>query len=74
MNQQACENGGCCWNPTWEGGPAWCFYPAGVEAPLPHANTYVHLFEWRWTDIALECENFLAQNGSFFFSFFFSLI
>ncbi|MCL4141012.1 UNVERIFIED_CONTAM: hypothetical protein GTU68_028959, partial [Idotea baltica] len=23
----------------------------------------VHLFEWRWDDIALECERFLSQNG-----------
>ena len=45
------------------GGPAWCFYPQGVTPPLPHADTYVHLFEWRWPDIALECENFLGPNG-----------
>ena len=23
----------------------------------------VHLFEWKWADIARECENFLAPNG-----------
>lgn len=23
----------------------------------------VHLFEWRWADIAAECERFLAPNG-----------
>jgi alpha-amylase len=23
----------------------------------------VHLFEWKWNDIARECENFLAPNG-----------
>src|SRR5690349_20379870 len=23
----------------------------------------VHLFEWKWADIAAECENFLAPNG-----------
>lgn len=23
----------------------------------------VHLFEWKWSDIARECENFLAPNG-----------
>lgn len=23
----------------------------------------VHLFEWKWTDIAAECERFLAPNG-----------
>jgi len=24
---------------------------------------FVHLFEWKWTDIALECETFLGPNG-----------
>lgn len=23
----------------------------------------VHLFEWRWIDIALECETYLSQHG-----------
>ena len=23
----------------------------------------VHLFEWKWDDIAAECERFLAPNG-----------
>lgn len=26
-------------------------------------NTIVHLFEWKWSDIADECEGFLAQKG-----------
>jgi alpha-amylase len=26
-------------------------------------NGIVHLFEWKWADIARECENFLAPNG-----------
>lgn len=26
-------------------------------------NGIVHLFEWKWSDIALECERFLAPNG-----------
>ncbi|KAL5288355.1 Amy-d.2 family protein [Megaselia abdita] len=26
-------------------------------------NTIVHLFEWKWDDIANECENFLAPKG-----------
>ena len=26
-------------------------------------QTMVQLMEWKWTDIALECENFLAANG-----------
>lgn len=26
-------------------------------------SVIVHLFEWKWTDIAKECETFLAPNG-----------
>ncbi|KAI8039944.1 hypothetical protein M5D96_007369 [Drosophila gunungcola] len=26
-------------------------------------NTIVHLFEWKWSDIAEECESFLAPRG-----------
>jgi len=26
-------------------------------------TSIVHLFEWRWADIAEECERFLAPNG-----------
>lgn len=26
-------------------------------------TTFVHLFEWRWTDIATECEQFLGPKG-----------
>lgn len=26
-------------------------------------TSIVHLFEWRWADIALECERYLAPNG-----------
>lgn len=45
----------------------------GVLIPLlnayhdPHyvrnRSVMVHLFEWKWTDIADECERFLAPNG-----------
>lgn len=35
------------WNPHWWTG----------------RSAMVHLFEWRWADIANECENFLAPNG-----------
>ncbi|GLH05681.1 Alpha-amylase [Gryllus bimaculatus] len=34
-------------NPNWWGG----------------RNTIVHLFEWKFSDIASECENYLAPNG-----------
>lgn len=26
-------------------------------------STMVHLFEWKWDDIAAECENFLGPKG-----------
>jgi len=33
--------------------------------PNTHSGTtsIVHLFEWRWADIAHECERYLAPNG-----------
>ena len=43
---------------------------AGTKQAEPtHAQTspprtvFVHLFEWKWTDIAQECETFLGPNG-----------
>nr|AWU67110.1 putative alpha-amylase [Crangon crangon] len=36
----------------------------GYETPACNGKTViVHLFEWRWTDVALECERFLAGAG-----------
>ncbi|CAL4138325.1 unnamed protein product, partial [Meganyctiphanes norvegica] len=36
----------------------------GYENPACDGKqVIVHLFEWKWTDIALECERFLAQAG-----------
>jgi hypothetical protein len=29
----------------------------------PNRHTAVHLFEWKWTDIAKECEEFLGPYG-----------
>lgn len=29
----------------------------------PGRTSIVHLFEWRWNDIALECERYLAPKG-----------
>lgn len=29
----------------------------------PGRTAIVHLFEWRWADIALECERYLAPKG-----------
>ncbi|HSH02881.1 MAG TPA: carbohydrate-binding module family 20 domain-containing protein [Anaerolineae bacterium] len=41
---------------------------ARPDAPIVHAaepprTAFVHLFEWKWTDIAQECENFLGPAG-----------
>lgn len=30
---------------------------------VPGRKGIVHLFEWKWSDIALECEGFLASHG-----------
>ncbi|XP_062335950.1 pancreatic alpha-amylase-like [Osmerus eperlanus] len=48
-----------------------CLLALGLGLSLPHyhfhtksgSSTIVHLFEWRWNDIAEECERFLAPNG-----------
>lgn len=38
--------------------------PAEVaETGRVTGDVFVHLFEWRWPDIAAECENFLGPNG-----------
>ena len=38
--------------------------PVGYVNPACDSKqVIVHLFEWKWIDIALECERFLAQNG-----------
>jgi len=31
-SEAACNAQGCCWSPTWNGGPAWCFYPTSSGA------------------------------------------
>ncbi|KAL4707764.1 hypothetical protein ACJJTC_001710 [Scirpophaga incertulas] len=35
----------------------------GRTNQLPDRSTIVHLFEWKWKDIADECERFLAPKG-----------
>lgn len=38
---------------------------AGISTPVhaeEQATTFVHLFEWRWQDVAQECEDFLGPN------------
>lgn len=34
-----------------------------MAQPDLQADTFVHLFEWRWHDIAKECEDFLGPKG-----------
>uniref|UniRef100_A0A8D0GNC6 Alpha-amylase n=1 Tax=Sphenodon punctatus TaxID=8508 RepID=A0A8D0GNC6_SPHPU len=41
-------------------GVCWAQYISNTK---PGRTAIVHLFEWRWTDIALECERYLAPNG-----------
>jgi len=36
-------------------------FPAYAERP--GRSVFVHLFEWKWKDIALECERFLGPKG-----------
>ena len=33
------------------------------ELTKSNSDVFVHLFEWRWPDIARECEDFLGPNG-----------
>lgn len=49
-----------------------CLFAVGLGLSLPYfhsqttkngRSTIVHLFEWRWNDIADECERYLAPNG-----------
>lgn len=40
-----------------------CWTQYSSKNPKPARTSIVHLFEWRWVDIALECESFLAPNG-----------
>jgi alpha-amylase len=34
-----------------------------ISGPPPAGGAFVHLFEWKWTDIAAECENYLGPAG-----------
>ncbi len=34
-----------------------------ASAPNPSRSVYVHLFEWKWSDIANECETWLGPKG-----------
>ncbi len=37
--------------------------PITTQATQGSGDVFVHLFEWRWPDIAAECEKFLGPNG-----------
>jgi alpha-amylase len=37
--------------------------PPSTLGAAPPGSAFVQLFEWRWTDIALECENYLGAAG-----------
>lgn len=37
--------------------------PARISGPPPAGGAFVHLFEWKWPDIAAECENYLGKAG-----------
>ena len=42
-----------------------CWRVAAQHDPnnLPDRQIMVHLFEWKWNDIADECERFLSKMG-----------
>ncbi|EYB96729.1 hypothetical protein Y032_0147g2579 [Ancylostoma ceylanicum] len=42
---------------------AYNYYWYDYPQTLPNRQTMVHLFEWKWLDIAEECENFLQYYG-----------
>ncbi len=37
--------------------------PTALPWGKPTAGVFVHLFEWRWDDVARECEEYLGPNG-----------
>lgn len=77
IKKQDCESEGCCWAKSNSGAP-WCFKsrnslpkpPPKIDidespamSPRGHSMAFVHLFEWKWDDIAEECEQFLGPKG-----------
>ncbi|KAL1504259.1 hypothetical protein AB1Y20_010668 [Prymnesium parvum] len=67
VDQSACESRGCCWQPSPSSSAPWCFYssspPSPSPSPLASHGAIVQLFQWRWTDVAAECCDFLGPNG-----------
>ena len=37
--------------------------PATAGAPDPNRTVFVQLFEWKWSDVARECETYLGPKG-----------
>ena len=48
---------------VWGFGLAVALAAATVAVSAGNPNTFVHLFEWSWDDIAHECEAFLGPKG-----------
>ncbi len=58
------------WSYTLTSGPPPTPTPSPTPIPTPNPpptttarTVFVHLFEWKWADIAQECENFLGPMG-----------
>jgi hypothetical protein len=65
-NEPWCFNAGSSPSPTPSPSPSPSPTPsAGSNAknPISGQDTFVHLFEWKWSDVALECEQFLGPKG-----------
>ena len=39
------------------------FLPVNAQPSSDPRTVFVHLFEWKWTDIAKECETHLGPKG-----------
>jgi alpha-amylase len=48
---------------TTQGAPTTVPAATAVASPTTPRTVFVHLFEWKWTDIAKECENYLGPKG-----------
>ena len=44
------------------GDPTWAGYYGNYDCNNGK-DVFVHLFEWKWKDVAKECEGFLSSHG-----------
>ena len=44
------------------GDPSWAGYYGSYDCK-DGKDVFVQLFEWKWTDVAKECEGFLSSHG-----------